>query len=197
MNKLNYLFLLIIVLSTNAFATDYEDDAAEVDFYVTGNMVNEAMSGVNFLICWMNKTNPEKFVGAGPYIALVDESKCKNQTGADADAEAKASKPSSANQSASTENEKKEAETVKYSPTVMNITQEEATQVGKGWATPNMGPGLELTAYISLLQTAGVDAAVGKPFGDFEFWYEMATDTAYTAPGPGGGHGDGYGCYSI
>ena len=87
MNKFNYLVLLAILLSINAFATDYDDSAAEVDFYVTGNMVNQAMEQVNFLICWMNKTNPQNYVGAGSYLALVDQAKCKNQTGADATAD--------------------------------------------------------------------------------------------------------------
>jgi len=187
MNKLNYLVLLAIILSTNAFATDYEDSAAEVSFHVSGNMVNQAMEQVNFLICWMEKTNPQNYVGAGSYLALVDQAKCQNQTGADATAEAAASKPSSANQSSSADNEKVEAETVKYSETLMNVTQDGVTQVGKGWAKPvfDGGPmnGMEPVAYISLLQTAGVDEAAGKPFGDFEFWWDMVQPEAFSMQG--------------
>ncbi|MFL2554002.1 MAG: hypothetical protein ACJ0S4_04840 [Candidatus Rariloculaceae bacterium] len=184
MNKFNYFVLVTMSLVTNAFAqTDYEKSAAEADFYVTGNMVNQAMEQVNFLICWMNKTNPQNYVGAGTYLALVDQEKCRNQTGADASAEQAASKPSSANQTAAASNEKKETETVKYSETLMTITQEGTSQIGKGWAKPQFENGQEPIAYISMTQTAGVDEAAGKPFGDFEFWYEMLQPEAFNSPG--------------
>ena len=50
--------------------TAYDDDAAEVDFYVPGILANDAMSQVNFLLCFVEKTNFSTFIDKSVYKEL-------------------------------------------------------------------------------------------------------------------------------
>ena len=52
MNKRIFL-TFILIFNVNLFAADYDDDAAKVDFYVPGILANDAMSQVNFLLCFL------------------------------------------------------------------------------------------------------------------------------------------------
>ena len=53
-----FLGIVISILSINAVFTQtaYDDDAAEVDYYVPGILANDAMSQVNFLLCFVCPT---------------------------------------------------------------------------------------------------------------------------------------------
>ena len=56
MNKKIFL-TFVLILNINLIATDYDDDAAKVDFYVPGILANDALSQVNFLLCFQANTN--------------------------------------------------------------------------------------------------------------------------------------------
>ena len=79
--KKTLLLIFITIFGFNsAFTAAYDDDAAEVDFYVPGILANDAMSQVNFLLCFMESINFSTFVDAGVYKALTDEAKCENSS---------------------------------------------------------------------------------------------------------------------
>ena len=94
--KLFFTTLFFILISNLSFADDYTDDAAEVDYYVPGILANDAMSQVNFLLCFMESINFSTFVNKGVYKALTDEAKCESASGADAASEAASATGSSA-----------------------------------------------------------------------------------------------------
>ena len=86
-NLIKFYLSILFIFSAISFADDYADDAAEVDFYVPGILANDSMEQVNFLLCFMEKTNFSTFVDKGFYKALVDEAKCETASGADAASE--------------------------------------------------------------------------------------------------------------
>ena len=85
-----FISIFITFVSVNSLyaQTAYDDDAAEVDYYVPGILANDAMSQVNFLLCFVESTNFSTFIDKGVYKALTDEAKCESASGADAASEA-------------------------------------------------------------------------------------------------------------
>ena len=88
--------LSFILFANLSFTDDYTDDASEVDYYVPGILANDAMSQVNFLLCFMESINFSTFVNKGVFKALTDEAKCESASGADAASEAASATGSSA-----------------------------------------------------------------------------------------------------
>ena len=73
MNKFKiFLTSLVLLFGTSSLISQtYEQDAGEVDFYVPGILANDAMQSVNFLLCFIEKTNFQTFIDKGVYKALT------------------------------------------------------------------------------------------------------------------------------
>ena len=180
MNKRIFL-TFILIFNVNLFAADYDDDAAKVDFYVPGILANDAMSQVNFLLCFLSNTNFGTFANAGPYKALIDEASCATADGSDAAAEAQAATGGSA--ATSTDTAAATVEEVTYSPGILNVTSDaNGALTGKGWfdIVIDMGDNViaPSTAYTQTVLTADKNDAAGRPYGNFTLIYEIKTNSA-------------------
>ena len=184
--KKKIFLAFILIFNINLFAADYDDDAAKVDFYVPGILANDAMSQVNFLLCFLSNTNFGTFANAGPYKALIDEASCATADGSDAAAEAQAATGGSA--ATSTDTAAATVEEVTYSPGILNVTSDaNGALTGKGWfdIVIEMGPGVEAasTAYTQTVLTADKNEAAGRPYGNFTMTYEIKTNAAVNMGG--------------
>tara|TARA_X000000950_G_scaffold256780_1_gene322479 strand:- start:202 stop:3135 length:2934 start_codon:yes stop_codon:yes gene_type:complete len=181
---------LLLVTSLNILADAYADDAAEVDYYVPGILANDSMEQVNFLLCFMEKTNFSDFVDQGAYIALVDEAKCESASGADSSSEtASATGGSAASGSGGGSGTANTVEQVDYTPGVYQNITSGSTATGKGWidllidvydgstetAVPTKG-------YVSTLITA--DRSATNRFGSFTMRYDLRNKEAVSGVFP-------------
>ena len=186
MNK-TILIFLILFFNINLFSAAYEDDAAKVDFYVPGILANDAMSNVNFLLCFLSNTKVGSFANAGPYKALIDEKSCEKADGSDATAELqKATGGSAATSSASAATA---VEEITYSPGILDVTTNADGQLtGKAWFDIVMeigesNTGVPATAYVNTVVTADKDETAGRPYGNFTMVYELKTQDAASFEG--------------
>ena len=184
--KKRIFLTFILIFNVNLFAADYDDDAAKVDFYVPGILANDAMSQVNFLLCFLSNTNFGTFANAGPYKALIDEASCQTADGSDAAAEAQAATGGSA--ATSTDAAAATVEEVTYSPGILNVTSNaDGELTGKGWfdIVIEMGDNVEAasTAYTQTVLTADKNEAAGRPYGNFTMIYEIKTNAAVNMGG--------------
>ena len=183
MNK--KIFLIFLIFSNiNLFATDYDDDAAKVDFYVPGILANDALSQVNFLLCFQANTNFGEFANAGPYKVLIDEAACQTADGADAAAELQAATGGSSE--VATDSAVAAVEEVVYSPGIMNITSDADGKLnGVGWfdivIEMDDNTPVNSTAYVQTVLRQ--DAGTGRPYGNFTLLYEIKTTEAVTVSG--------------
>lgn len=177
----NLLISFITLIFVNPiFAAAYEDDAADVDFYVPGVLANEAMETVNFLLCFMESIKFQTFVDKGVYVALTDEEKCESATGVDATSEAASATGSSAS-GGGAGGAANAIEAINYtSGTYSNVTEGNVI-TGKGWVnlSQEFGPAdteIPVTAYISTTLTA--DKSATNRFGSFVMRYDLRNDEA-------------------
>ena len=174
------IFLIFILFfNINLFSADYDDDAAKVDFYVPGILANDAVSQVNFLLCFLSNTNFGAFANAGPYKALIDEVACESADGTDAAAEQQAATGGSA--ATSSDTTAATVEEITYSPGILNVTSDANGAItGNGWfdILIEMGPGVEAasTVYTQTVLTADKNESAGRPYGNFTMTYEIKTD---------------------
>lgn len=177
--------IFLSFLSINIFTqTAYDDDAAEVDFYVPGILANDAMQQVNFLLCFMESVNFSTFIDKGVYKALTDEAKCENASGADAASEAASATGGSANGGggAGTANAVDAAE---YTSGIYQGVTSNNTVVGKGWVDIDIEGQNEVevptTANLSINVTA--DKSESNRFGTFTMRYDLRNKEANVAAG--------------
>lgn len=186
MKKPIFLFL-ILFFNINLFSAAYEDDAAKVDFYVPGILANDAMSNVNFLLCFLSNTKVGSFANAGPYKALIDEKSCEKADGSDATAELQAATGVSA--ATSSASAASAVEEITYSPGILNVTSDADGQItGKAWFDIVMeigesNTGVSATAYVNTVITADKDETAGRPYGNFTMVYELKTKDAASFEG--------------
>ena len=186
MNKIIFL-VLILFFNINLFSAAYEDDAAEVDFYVPGILANDAMSQVNFLLCFLSNTKIGSFANAGPYKALIDEKSCEKADGSDATAELQAATGGSA--ATSSTSAATAVEEITYSPGILNVTSDADGQLtGKAWfdivlEVGESDTGVDATAYVNTLFTADKNETAGRPYGNFTMAYELKTKAATSIDG--------------
>lgn len=177
MNKRIYL-IFILFFNINLFSSDYDDDSNKVDFYVPGILANDAISQVNFLLCFLSNTNFGTFANAGPYKALIDESACEKADGTDAAAEQQAATGGSAATSADTA--VGTVEEVTYSPGILNVTSNAEGEItGRGWfdIEIEMNDAVYATSkvYVQSVLTADKNESAGRPYGNFTMTYEIKT----------------------
>ncbi len=177
--------VFISILSINSFVqTAYDDDAAEVDYYVPGILANDAMQQVNFLLCFMESVNFSTFIDKGVYKALTDEAKCETASGADAASEAASATGGSANGGggAGTANAVDAAE---YTSGIYQGVTSGDTVVGKGWVDIAIDGQNDIevptTAYLSINVTA--DKSESNRFGTFTMRYDLRNKEANEAAG--------------
>ena len=186
MKKPIFLFL-ILFFNINLFSAAYEDDAAKVDFYVPGILANDAMSNVNFLLCFLSNTKVGSFANAGPYKALIDEKSCEKADGSDATAELQAATGGSA--ATSSASAATAVEEITYSPGILDVTTNaDGHLTGKAWfdIVMEMGEsntGVNATAYVNTVITADKDEIAGRPYGNFTMVYELKTKDAVSFEG--------------
>ena len=182
MNKKIFL-TFVLILNINLIATDYDDDAAKEDFYVPGILANDALSQVNFLLCFQANTNFGTFVNAGPYKVLIDEEDCRTADGADKAVESQAATGGSTEAG---DSEVAAVEEVVYTPGIMNVTSDANGQItGKGWMDViiEMDDDIEVktTAYVKTVLRQ--DVGTGRPYGNFTLTYEIKTEEPVTVSG--------------
>ena len=179
MKRVYLQFILILSIcfsSAFMYADDYTDDAAEVDYYVPGILANDAMQMVNFLLCFVEKTNGVTFKDKGAYAALVDEAKCETASGADAASEgAAASGGSSAGGGGGAAGAETAVEEVTYTPGIYQNVTSENTVTGKGWVDLSLDIGapseVPVKAYVASVISA--DKSETNRFGTFTMRYDL------------------------
>ena len=166
--------LSFILFANLSFTDDYTDDASEVDYYVPGILANDAMSQVNFLLCFMESINFSTFVNKGVYKALTDEAKCESASGADAASEAASATGSSASGGgAGTGNA---VDAIEYTTGIYTGETSGNTVQGKGWVDIELNMGqndtvVPTTAYLST--TVSADKSSTNRFGTFTMRYDL------------------------
>jgi len=183
--KLFFTTLTFILISNLSFTDDYTDDAAEVDYYVPGILANDAMSQVNFLLCFMESINFSTFVNKGVYKALTDEAKCESASGADAASEAASATGSSASGGgAGTGTNAVDA--TEYTTGIYTGETSGNTVQGKGWVDIELEMGqngtiVPTTAFLSTTVTA--DKSSTNRFGTFTMRYDLRNKQIQIAQG--------------
>ena len=180
------LGIVFSILSINAVFTQtaYDDDAAEVDYYVPGILANDAMSQVNFLLCFMESTNFSTFIDKGIYKALTDEAKCETASGADAASEAASATGSSA-ASGGGGVAANEVDATEYTSGIYQGTTSGSAVTGKGWVDIEIegmdGSDVPTTAFLSINITA--DKSESNKFGTFTMRYDLRNKQANNGAG--------------
>ena len=157
-------------------AQTYSQDEDQVDFYIPGILANDSMESVNFLICFVKKTNYGSFVDEGVYLQLVDEEACRNINGFDAASELDQATGGSTEDTLTATDEIDE---IKYTPTVLNVERTADGLESQGWVSLEFGilddDQIEpVTAYVKNSQTK--DASATSRFGSFNMLYELKND---------------------
>ena len=183
--KLFFTTLIFILISNLSFTDDYTDDAAEVDYYVPGILANDAMSQVNFLLCFMESINFSTFVNKGVYKALTDEAKCESASGADAASEAASATGSSASGGGAGAGANTVDATEYTTGIYTGVTSGNEVQ-GKGWVDIELEMGqndttVPTTAFLSTTVTA--DKSSTNRFGTFTMRYDLRNKQANLAIG--------------
>ena len=180
------LGIVFSILSINAVFTQtaYDDDAAEVDYYVPGILANDAMSQVNFLLCFMESTNFSTFIDKGIYKALTDEANCETASGADAASEAASATGSSA-ASGGGGVAANEVDATEYTSGIYQGTTSGSAVTGKGWVDIEIGgmdgSDVPTTAFLSINITA--DKSRSNKFGTFTMRYDLRNKQANNGAG--------------
>ena len=173
---------IISILSINTVFTQtaYDEDAAEVDYYVPGILANDAMSQVNFLLCFVESTNFSTFIDKGVYKALTDEAKCETASGADAASEAASATGSSAATGGGGGGAANEVDATEYTSGIYQGTTSGSAVTGKGWVDIEIegmdGSDVPTTAFLSLNITA--DKSATNKFGSFTMRYDLRNTVA-------------------
>ena len=173
---------IISILSVNAVFTQtaYDDDAAEVDYYVPGILANDAMSQVNFLLCFVESTNFSTFIDKGVYKALTDEAKCETASGADAASEAASATGSSAATGGGGGGAANEVDATEYTSGIYQGTTSGNAVTGKGWVDIEIegmdGSDVPTTAFLTLNITE--DKSATNKFGSFTMRYDLRNTAA-------------------
>lgn len=139
------------VPSSGAYVTDGQNTWVQ-------DRVGDRISTVNMIMCIMGNLKPDLMVNKGPYLALVDQGKCKGQSDAGNAATTNAG----------------EANSAKYMSAVVDSTQATSADplVMKAWITDeeeHQGNTSKSLIYVYLEATAGKSAA--NPNGLFKMYF--------------------------
>jgi hypothetical protein len=177
---------IISFLSINTVFTQtaYDEDDSEVDYYVPGILANDAMSQVNFLLCFVESTNFSTFIDKGVYKALTDEAKCETASGADAASEAASATGSSA-ATGGGGGAANEVDATEYTSGIYQGTTSGNAVTGKGWVDIEIegmdGSDVPTTAFLSINITA--DKSATNKFGSFTMRYDLRNTAANESAG--------------
>ena len=149
----------------SAYATDRQDS------YVFDRTA-QAIGVVNTILCYVDAMNPDELVGAGPYVALVNENRCdsdrrSNSSGA-SDTGGGATAPS-------------------YARTIVNAAAEATGSTrmrARVWVDEDHD-GERGTISVNL--SAGAGPSITNPYGDFRLDYKSIAEGPGGAPVPRGG----------
>ena len=176
----NLFVLLTSFFTAGTWAVAYDDD--EQNFWVEGQVLNETLSSVNFLLCITQAMRPDAFVNASYYIATLYPQDCET-SGADGAAD-KASATATSSKSSTTAKAGGAAAS-KAKPSISGsllATRADSSSpvISKGWiAIPpksdDYDPEPAMRIYLSLDQTAGASSA--SPNGDFKLIVQERTDS--------------------
>ena len=178
--------VLISITSINVILaqTAYDDDAAEVDYYVPGILANDAMSQVNFLLCFVESTNFSTFIDKGVYKALTDEAKCETASGADAASEAASATGSSA-ATGGGGGAANEVDATEYTSGIYQGATSGNTVTGTGWVDIEIegmnGDDVPTTAFLKMDIKA--DKSASNKFGTFTMRYDLRNKQANNSAG--------------
>ena len=175
-NLIRFYLSIVFIFSAISIADDYADDAAEVDFYVPGILANDSMQQVNFLLCFMEKTNFSTFVDKGFYKALVDEAKCETASGADAASESASATGGSAAGGGGGAGTANTVEEVEYTEGIYQNITSGNTKTGKAWIdlfieVDQGNAELPVLGYVET--TISADKSATNKFGTFTMNYDL------------------------
>ena len=162
-------------------ATQYETDPQ--NFYVDGQSINQALSTVNNIMCFVSAMRPDAFVNDGAYAATIYEEDC--ETGAaDASSEqssataTSSSSSSTASSTTTTTGEGKTANTAVLQVSRLNsISPVKALAWISAPAQSTDDPmDVDMKIYADVAQTGGVTDT--SPNGDFEMNFSIHADGA-------------------
>ena len=146
-------------------ATDYSTDEARTYVY---DPSMDALQTVNQILCYVSQTGASERVNAGPYIALIDESKCEKESGDDSAGGEASGSDADSNAPA-------------YSQWVADVTRADETspQIAKFWV-PSDGDGSDPMDNQVVLAELTVHSAptAAQPNGEFVLNFKGALDGA-------------------
>ena len=202
----NIFIMLFVCLPYSLYAaTAYETDT--VNYYVSDNAANDALSEVNFIMCMMAAMGADKMVNRGPYKVSLYEDDCKTADTSSSDASA--AKPKSAQSAES--NKSSEATTTNNAKTVTvayaDVTRatDSSPQIMKAWVEMKGGVDEEMMdsmghmddammaampkspdilVYIKVTTTAGASAT--SQFGEFDMNMSFVLSANYDMGCPDG-----------
>jgi cytoskeletal protein RodZ len=197
MRNLKSTFAIVVLLFAQAgqAATQYETDPQ--NFYVDGQSINQALSTVNNIICYIGAMRPDAFVNDGAYAATIYEEDC--ETGAaDASSEqssataTSSSSSSTASSTTTTTGEGKTANTAVLQVSRLNsIAPVRALAWVSAPAQSTDDPyDVDMKIYADVKQTGGVTDT--SPNGDFEMNFSTHVDGATEYFRDGQWMGEGY-----
>ena len=184
MRKIKTILALMALVSSQIAhaATQYETDPRG-NFYVDGQSINQALSTVNNIMCYVSSMRPDAFVNDGPYKATIYEEDC--ETGAaDASSEqssATATSSSSSSTASSTTTTTGEGKTA--TTAVLQVSRLNSISPVKALAwvsAPSQSADdpydVDQKIYVDMSQTGGVNDS--SPNGDFEMNFSIHADGA-------------------
>ena len=193
--KSTFAIVALLFAQVGQAATQYETDPQ--NFYVDGQSINQALSTVNSIMCYVSAMKPDSFVNDGAYKATIYEEDC--ETGAaDASSEqssataTSASSSSTASSTTTTTGEGKTATTAVLQVSRLNsISPVRAL----AWVSaPSQSPDdpydIDQKIYVDVSQTGGVTDT--SPNGDFEMNFSIHADGATEYFNNGQWFGEGY-----
>ena len=175
------LAIVALLFAQTGNATQYETDPQ--NFYVDGQSINQALSTVNNIMCFVSAMRPDAFVNDGAYAATIYEEDC--ETGAaDASSEqssataTSSSSSSTASSTTTTTGEGKTANTAVLQVTRLNsISPVKALAWISAPAQSTDDPmDVDMKIYADVAQTGGVTDT--SPNGDFEMNFSIHADGA-------------------
>ena len=186
------LFVLSLVVGTVCAQTAFQDDS--VNFYVSDNGTNDALTQVNRLICYMNAMAPEKMVNRGAYVASIYEDECdEDDMSASDQAAAKPTSAQTASNAGSSSGSGANREEREVMSSVIEVTRadENSPMIAKVWVE---SPGEEadpedemssafppMLIYVKGTQSAAPSATAR--FGEFKMEMSYTLAEAFAPPG--------------
>jgi len=163
------LFLLSAVIAPTVVAVPFDDDSQQ--FYVEGQVINDALEDMNFLLCMVSAVRADAFVGDGPYQATLYDEDCDSAGNSSAEQSAATPTSSSSSSTASSASGNKAAAKVSTSTVADVVRVGDSVQTSAWFDITGEDDGQEASVFMGVTQTGGVSES--SPNGDFVINYSI------------------------